>query len=122
MKSKWEKLSKKAGEYSDKDYAEADRAARLEKRISGNSLRRINLGDKSLLMNEDEIETRANSVRNRYLLGTEDKEQKKINAKNDNFTRKVDLPKANSIEQYNHERDAGDPNALNLSFEDWKKL
>lgn len=122
MKSKWEKLSKKAGEYSDKDYAEADRAARLEKRIHGDVLRRKNLGDKSLLMDEAEIETIANDVRNRYLLGTEDKKQKKINAENDNFTRKVDLPKANSIEQYKHERDAGDPNALNLSFEDWKKL
>jgi hypothetical protein len=28
----------------------------------------------------------------------------------------------NSIQQYRHEREAGDPNALKLSFEDWKKL
>jgi hypothetical protein len=30
--------------------------------------------------------------------------------------------KPNSVEQYNHERKAGDPNALKLSFEEWKKL
>ena len=29
---------------------------------------------------------------------------------------------ANSREQYEHERKAGDPNALKLSFEEWKKL
>ena len=29
---------------------------------------------------------------------------------------------ANSRAQYQHERDAGDPNALMLSFEEWKKL
>ena len=28
----------------------------------------------------------------------------------------------NSKEQYNHERKAGDPNALNLSFKEWQKL
>jgi hypothetical protein len=28
----------------------------------------------------------------------------------------------NSRSQYNHEREAGDPNALKLSFEEWKKL
>ena len=31
-------------------------------------------------------------------------------------------PPANSMQQYQNERDAGDPNALRLSFEDWKKL
>lgn len=28
----------------------------------------------------------------------------------------------NSRSQYNHERSIGDPNALRLSFEEWKKL
>ena len=28
----------------------------------------------------------------------------------------------NSREQYQHEREQGDPNALKLSFEEWKKL
>jgi hypothetical protein len=31
-------------------------------------------------------------------------------------------PSVNSMQQYQHERDSGDPNALRLSFEDWKKL
>jgi len=31
-------------------------------------------------------------------------------------------PSVNSMQQYQNERDAGDPNALRLSFEDWKKL
>ena len=29
---------------------------------------------------------------------------------------------SNSREQYEHERKAGDPNALNLSFKEWQKL
>ena len=29
---------------------------------------------------------------------------------------------ANSREQYMHEKEQGDPNAVRLSFEDWKKL
>ncbi len=32
------------------------------------------------------------------------------------------MNKANSRAQYDHERQAGDPNALKLSFEQWKKL
>jgi len=31
-------------------------------------------------------------------------------------------PAPNSRAQYQHERDAGDPNAIRLSFEEWKKL
>ncbi len=34
----------------------------------------------------------------------------------------VNPPEINSRSQYEHERDAGDPNALKLSFEEWKKL
>jgi len=36
--------------------------------------------------------------------------------------RKRATPSINSLEQYKHEREAGDPNALRLSFEEWKKL
>ena len=32
------------------------------------------------------------------------------------------MRKENSRAQYNHERSVGDPNALKLSFEEWKKL
>lgn len=32
------------------------------------------------------------------------------------------IRKINSREQYEHERKAGDPNALKLSYEEWKKL
>ena len=35
----------------------------------------------------------------------------------------VDMyPTINTKKQYDSEREAGDPNALRLSFEDWKKL
>ena len=34
----------------------------------------------------------------------------------------VNPPLANSREQYDSEREAGDPNALRLSFAQWKKL
>lgn len=30
--------------------------------------------------------------------------------------------KPNSIQQYQHEKEQGDPNALRLSFDEWKKL
>lgn len=30
--------------------------------------------------------------------------------------------KMNSREQYEHEREAGDPNALQMTYEEWKKL
>lgn len=32
------------------------------------------------------------------------------------------MPTTNSLEQYKSEREAGDPNALRLSFAEWKKL
>lgn len=34
----------------------------------------------------------------------------------------VNPPTINSREQYQMEKEAGDPSALRLSFEDWKKL
>lgn len=34
----------------------------------------------------------------------------------------INPPIPNSIEQYKMERRVGDPNALRLSFEEWKKL
>jgi hypothetical protein len=34
----------------------------------------------------------------------------------------INPPLVNSRAQYEHEKEAGDPNALRLSFEEWKKL
>jgi hypothetical protein len=36
--------------------------------------------------------------------------------------RKRTMPSINTREQYESEREAGDPNALKLSFSEWKKL
>jgi len=34
----------------------------------------------------------------------------------------VPMPEVNTYRQYLMEKEAGDPNALNLSFQEWKKL
>jgi len=34
----------------------------------------------------------------------------------------VPFNKPNSIQQYRHEKEQGDPNAIRLSFDEWKKL
>ena len=51
-------------------------------------------------------------------------EGRNINRKNMEFTQGEvnQVLEINSRAQYEHEREAGDPNALRLSFQEWKKL
>ncbi len=51
-------------------------------------------------------------------------EGRNINRKNMEFTQGEvnQILETNSRAQYEHEREAGDPNALKLSFQEWKKL
>ena len=50
------------------------------------------------------------------------KEQRIEDLKKSTQAKEETMRDTNSRAQYQHERDAGDPNALMLSFEEWKKL
>lgn len=108
--------------YSEADEAAANRVARLEKRVSSDVLRRKMGGEKGLYMSPTEVESRAKNAKSNYLQNLSTQEGREMNRKNEEFVRATDLPKANSIQQYRAEKEAGDPYALNLSFEAWKKL
>ena len=108
--------------YSEADEAAANRVSRLEKRVSSDVLRRKMGGEKGLHMSQSEVEIRTRNAKNNYLQNLSTQEGREINRKNEEFVRATDLPKANSIEQYRAEKKAGDPYALNLSFEAWKNL
>ena len=111
MKSKWDKLRIKAGEYSDKEYAAAERYAKINEKAA-----RLNKS-----FSEDDIDSVKTSSYRNYLKSLGDESKSKVRARNVQTTEE-DLRKINSIEQYNHEREAGDPNALRMSYEDWKNL
>jgi hypothetical protein len=108
--------------YSKADEAAAERIARLERRISSDALRRKNAGERGVVMSPSEVEARARSARRNYLENLSTESGRKINTRNESFIREVDLPAANSRAQYESEKKAGDPNALRMSFEQWKKL
>jgi hypothetical protein len=111
MKSKWEKLNKKAGEYSDKDYAAAKRYAKINEKTA-----RLNKS-----FSESDIDSVKTASYLNYLKSLGDESKNKVRARNVQ-TAEEDFRKINSVEQYNHERETGDPNALRLSYEDWKNL
>ena len=111
MKSKWEKLNKKAGEYSDKDYSSAERYAKINEKAARSN--------KSF--SENDVDSVKTSSYLNYLNSLGDDSKSKVRARNVQATEE-DLRKINSVEQYNHEREAGDPNALRMSYEDWKNL
>ena len=111
MKSKWEKLNKKAGEYSDKDYAAAERYAKINEKAA-----RLNKS-----FSEEDVDSVKTSSYLNYLKNLGDESKSGVRTRNVQ-TVEEDLRKINSVEQYNHEREAGDPNALRMSYEDWKNL
>ena len=45
-----------------------------------------------------------------------------MDAKKEQAEKAYQQRKIDSKEQYEHEKEAGDPNAVKLSFEEWKKL
>lgn len=108
--------------YSQSDEAAANRVSAIEKRVASDALRRKNLGEKNIVMSQSEVEARTRGAKRNYLENLSTESGREMNVKNEKFVREVDLPLANSIEQYEHEREAGDPNALKLSFSEWKKL
>ena len=108
--------------YSKADEAAAERNAMLERRISSDALRRKNAGERNIVMSPSEVEARTRGARRNYLENLSTESGREMNARNESFRREVDLPAANSRAQYESEKEAGDPNALSMSFEQWKKL
>lgn len=108
--------------YSEKDIADAERVARLEKRISSDLLRRKQGGEKGIVMTPFEVESRTRTAERNYLERLRTERGRQLNVENEAFVREVDLPKANSRAQYDAEKEAGDPYATSMSFEAWKKL
>ncbi len=108
--------------YSEADEAAANRYARMERRVSSDVLRRKTAGEKGLVMTASEVKSRAKNAKDNYLKNLTTERGRQLNRENEEFVRKTDLPKANSIEQYRAEKQAGDPYALNMSFEAWKNL
>ena len=108
--------------YSEADEAASNRIAMLEKRISSDALRRKNAGERNIVMSPSEVEARTRGARRNYLENLSTESGRELNERNESFVRQTDLPAANSRAQYESEREAGDPNALNLSFAEWKKL
>lgn len=104
------------------DEENAERYSKIQRRVSSDVLRRKKEGEPGLFMSEDEVEARAKNAKAIYLENAKTAEGRKINKKNLEFVEKEDLPKANSRAQYEHEKAAGDPNAMKLSFEEWQKL
>lgn len=108
--------------YSEKDLADAARVGRMEKRISSDLLRRKMGGEKGIAMTPFDVESRTRNATRNYLENLKTERGRQLNRDDEEFVRTTDLPKANSRAQYESEQEAGDPNALNLSFEAWKKL
>jgi|688.fasta_scaffold1128197_2 hypothetical protein len=108
--------------YSEADEVAAERNAMLERRISSDALRRKNAGERGIVMSSDEVDARTRNTRANYLDRLSTEAGREQNVKNESFAREVDLPAANSRAQYESEKEAGDPNALRMSFAEWKKL
>ena len=106
--------------YSKEDEKKAKEYGNMVKRVTSDANRRKAAGEKGIVFFN--AESSAKNAEENFKTNLKTEEGRQINEKNTKFTREVDLPKANSRAQYDHERDAGDPNALQLSFEEWKKL
>lgn len=108
--------------YSEADEASAERYSMLNRRIASDALRRKNEGERGIVMSPSEVEARTRTSKANYLGNLSTESGRDLNMRNEGFIRSTDLPTANSRAQYESEREAGDPNALNLSFAEWKKL
>lgn len=107
--------------YSEKDLADAELVGRMEKRISSDLLRRKMAGEKGISISPYYVNEKSKSAERDYLRNLATEQGRQRNRLNEE-DRNLDLPRANSRDQYDAEKEAGDPNALNLSFEQWKKL
>ena len=100
-----------------------ERYGRMVERTASDALRRRNAGESGYAkITEEEVKAQGKISRENYRKNLSTSEGRKLNKANEKFVREVDLPKANSIEQYQAEKQAGDPYARSMSFEAWKRL
>ena len=124
--AKKDKYTRGSSGYSVADEKEAKRYAGYERTLSEDALRRKEAGEKGYVKGFDrtEVEGRVRRSESNYKNNLSTEEGRDLNKRNMQFQEsealKVRTP--NSRAQYEHERQAGDPNALKLSFEEWKKL
>jgi hypothetical protein len=112
--------------YSEKDEAEAKRYAELVRIEGQNSADRKAAGEKGYAPGLDSNMVKRMSKRGEeiYKENLTTSEGRDVNRKNIEF-RQGEVNKIfqeNSRAQYESEKEAGDPNALRMSFAEWKKL
>lgn len=104
----------------------AKKYAEHERTVSEDALRRKERGESGYVKSFDrtEVESRIRSAERNYKENEQTKEGRELNKRNmqDIESEANKVRETNSREQYMHEKDQGDPNALQMSYENWKKL
>jgi hypothetical protein len=112
--------------YSETDEAGAKRYGELVRIVKQDSVNRKAAGEKGFApgLDSDLVKRMSKYAQDLYkkdLKTTEGRELSKLNM--DYMQGEANkVLERNSRAQYEHEREAGDPNALRLSFQEWKKL
>jgi hypothetical protein len=112
--------------YSEKDESEAKRYGELTRTLVQDLANRKASGEKNIIISNEKDP--APGYRRRaeanYKENLTTAEGRNFNRRNIEYSQgEVNrVLETNSRAQYESEREAGDPNALNLSFSEWKKL
>jgi hypothetical protein len=112
--------------YSEKDESEAKRYGELTRTLVQDLANRKASGEKNIIISNEKDP--ASGYRRRaeanYKENLTTAEGRDFNRRNMEYSQgEVNrVLETNSRAQYESEREAGDPNALNLSFSEWKKL
>jgi hypothetical protein len=112
--------------YSEKDESEAKRYGEIYRTLVQDLANRKASGEKNIIISNEKdpapgYRRRAEANYKENLTTAEGRD---INRKNMEFIQKEvnTMLETNSKAQYESEREAGDPNALSMSFSEWKKL
>ena len=121
-----DKYKRGSSGYSLEDEKNAKRYSKLVREEAQDALMRKNRGEKgySNSYDQDEVDARTRTSERNYKENLSTAEGRNVNKRNMDFMeQEVNKVRAtNSREQYMHEKEQGDPNALQMSFEEWKKL
>jgi hypothetical protein len=112
--------------YSEADEAGAKRYGELTRTLYQDLANRKAAGEKNIILPPEKdpaLGFRRRAEAN-YKENLRTSEGRDINRKNMEFNQKEvnTMLETNSKAQYESEREAGDPNALSMSFSEWKKL
>lgn len=121
-----DKYARNSCGYSEDDRKEAKRYAGYERTLSEDALKRKEAGEKGYPKGFDrsEVEARVRTAERIYKENTATQEGRDLNKRNMKFqeSEALKVRETNSRSQYEHEKAAGDPNANQMSYEEWKKL